>query len=249
MNRSKFSTRFFVIYPLILLSLLLTFHNEYASADPDDSTVYHIEAVGHPTIARHGNKEGAAVVLAVNSSQGPVTGLVQNNFQVKAGPVAAGGCDVELKRVVSYFPGRYLLEIVPYTANPACIWKKGRYVIAVLISKGNSSGVGVTELDIPGESLACADELCSGSIEVVRSSGPIAPGVSGVTITRCPTGYRAVGGGFSFNDPNVSNPSFRINQNEAGTASGGASAWLVGFKNTGSQQTNMATSVICLKAE
>jgi hypothetical protein len=79
---------------------------------------YHVQVVGHARIARHQGKEPASLVVAVNSSSGPVTGLRSENFRVHAGPVAPGGCLVDVTRVVSNFPGRYLLDIVPFYRQP-----------------------------------------------------------------------------------------------------------------------------------
>lgn len=112
------------------------------------TTGLRIHAEGHPTTARAGTTDEAALVLAVNSDGGPVVGLGAGNFQTHAGPVAAGGCYVEITRVVSNLDGRYLLDIVPITSNPTCEWKAGRYVIAVLVTDGAASGVGVTDLTI-----------------------------------------------------------------------------------------------------
>jgi hypothetical protein len=108
-----------------------------------------MQAVGHAGLARPGNRETASLVLAVNSARGPVSGLDLSHFRAKAGPVAPYGCEVEITRAVSFFPGRYLLDIVPFRANSACQWKSGRYVIAVLATNGTYSGVCVTDLSIP----------------------------------------------------------------------------------------------------
>lgn len=120
-----------------------------ARATVGQPRAYHVQAVGSARLAKAGNKEPATVVLAVNSSEGPVTGLGQSAFRAKAGPVAPGGCEVEITRAISGFPGRYLLDLIPYSSNPACIWRAGHYTIAVLVSNGRRSGVGVTDLAIP----------------------------------------------------------------------------------------------------
>jgi subtilisin family serine protease len=111
--------------------------------------VYHVQAVGSARLAKAGNKEPASIVVAANGPEGPVTGLALGDFRAKAGPVASFGCEVELTRVVSGFPGRYLLDVIPISSNPACIWRAGRYTVAVLVSHGRRSGVGVTDLEIP----------------------------------------------------------------------------------------------------
>jgi hypothetical protein len=110
---------------------------------------YHVQAVGSARLAKAGNKEPATVVLAVNSSEGPVTGLAQSAFRATAAPVAPFGCEVEITRVISGFPGRYLVDLIPSSSNPACVWRSGRYTIAVLVSNGRRSGVGAADLVIP----------------------------------------------------------------------------------------------------
>jgi subtilisin family serine protease len=118
-------------------------------ATPGQPRAYHVQAVGSARLAKAGNKEPASIVVATNGPEGPVTGLALGDFRAKAGPVAPGGCEVEITRVVSGFAGRYLLDVIPYSSNPACIWRAGRYTVAVLVSHGRRSGVGVTDLEIP----------------------------------------------------------------------------------------------------
>jgi subtilisin family serine protease len=118
-------------------------------AAPGQVRAFHVDAVGSARLAKAGNKEPGSIVVAVNASEGPVNGLALGAFRAKAGPVAPGGCEVEITRVVSGFPGRYLLDVIPYSSNPACIWRSGRYTVAVLASHGRRSGVGVTDLVIP----------------------------------------------------------------------------------------------------
>lgn len=107
-----------------------------------------IHAVGHQRLADPGDKEEVSLVIAVTKGGDPVTGLGMGNFDTRANPVPPGGCFVTITRVVSGLPGVYLLDIVPFTDNPACVWKKGRYVIGISVSAGSSSGAAVTELVI-----------------------------------------------------------------------------------------------------
>jgi len=204
------------------------------------SRLYHLHAVGHPRLARDGNREAASVVAAVNSARGPVIGLDRSHFRATANPVAPYGCEVEITRVVSFFPGRYLLDLVPITTNPACGWKGGRYVIAVLATHGTYSGVGVTDLTIPGTADA---------VQISRSSDTIPAGVGGTTIMSCPGGYRAIAGGYDFADPSVSNPQFAIRGSAPGTRIDGTPAWFITFRNTGTQSTRLSTVVVCLRAD
>jgi subtilisin family serine protease len=152
-----------------------------AALEVGQSRLYHIHAVGHPRLARPGNRESASLVVAVNYWRGPVTGLDASHFRVHAGPVAAGGCQVEITRVVSNFPGRYLLDVVPYTSNPACQWRAGRYVVAVLVTRGTYAGVGVTDFTV-----ASVGDF----VQVRRDTSTISGGFAGISLMPCRAGYR-----------------------------------------------------------
>ena len=86
----------------------------------------------------------------MNSSRGPVTGLSIENFKTATSPVPPGGCNVEITRVVSVLPGRYMLDIVPFRNNSSCKWLLGLYSISILVTNGTYSGAGVTNLEIKG---------------------------------------------------------------------------------------------------
>jgi len=210
-----------------------------------DHSVLSVHAVGHPTTARAENKEAAALVLAVNASNGPVTELTMDNFQAKAGPVAAFGCEVEITRMVSNFPGRYLLDIVPITSNPDCVWKSGRYVIAVHVSTDTMAGTGVTGLRIPGPggTAACASSVCDDAIEVRGGPQEVAAGLAGTSVISCEEGSTAVAGGYGSDER-----MFNISRSAPGTGEGGRSAWFVTFKNTGTATATLSTYAVCVKS-
>ncbi|MGI9324808.1 MAG: hypothetical protein ACR2PZ_06280 [Pseudomonadales bacterium] len=212
-----------------------------------DHTGLSVHAVGHPTVARSENKEAASLVLAVNSSNGPVTDLTMDNFQPKAGPVAAFGCEVELTRVVSNFPGRYLLDVVPITSNPDCEWKSGRYVIAVHVSTASMAGTGVTDLTIPAAGAdgiaACANSVCDEAIDVQGGPGEVAAGFAGTSVVSCQEGARAIGGGYGSDSRD-----FNISRSSPGTGEGGRSAWIVTFKNNGQTAATLSTYAVCVKS-
>lgn len=111
-------------------------------------TAYHVQMVGHDAQAESGNTKVAALVLAVNDANGPVTGLTIKNFTPATSPVPAFGCNVTITRVVSSLSGRYLLDVVPFKANPKCKWLKGDYAISILAQKDKMAGNGVTILTI-----------------------------------------------------------------------------------------------------
>jgi hypothetical protein len=211
-----------------------------AALEVGESRLYHVHGVGHPRLARPGNRESATIVVAVNSSRGPVTGLDISHFRAHANPVAAGGCQVEITRVVSNFPGRYQLDVVPFISNPACQWRSGRYVVAVLVTRGTYSGVGVTDFAV-----ASAGD----AVQISRSSDTIAGGVGGTTVIACPTGYRAVSGGFSFQHTGGNTPRFLIHESQPGTNASGASSWFIGFRNLDNQATSFGTLVVCLRED
>lgn len=208
-----------------------------------------LDAIGAANLAADGNRQPAAVVVAVNAFGGPVEGLTDSNFQVTAAPLGAGGCQVEITRVVNAFPGRYVIEIAPLTSNAACVWRTGRYGIAVLAQSGSRRGTGVAALDISadGQVAACSDALCSDAIRIKSSSSPVNPGLSGTTLISCDQGYEAVAGGYAFDDPNASNPNFRISRSAPGTGSSGQKQWWVTFANIGPTAANLSTYVVCVK--
>ena len=106
----------------------------------------HIQALAGERLADAGNKNEASILVAINSATGPVRGLQMSNFQVKAVLVAPFGCDVTLKRVIEPSPGAYLLDIVPYEQNAACQWRKGQYLLSILVDTPQGKVVGITEL-------------------------------------------------------------------------------------------------------
>lgn len=105
-----------------------------------------ISAVGTEKLADAGDTDEAALVVAVNSSTGPVTGLTISDFNLITHTVPPGGCLVSLTNVTEKQAGAYTLDVVPSTGNPACLWLKGRYTISILATTPQGQVVGVTEL-------------------------------------------------------------------------------------------------------
>lgn len=89
---------------------------------------------------------GSALVVAVNSSSGPVAGLTISNFTLSTEFVPAGGCLVDLIAVQTRSTGVYTLDLVPFRSNPNCRWLRGRYLISVLVITPQGRAVGVVEL-------------------------------------------------------------------------------------------------------
>ena len=111
----------------------------------------HMDVVATEAIAGAGNKLEARVAVSVNSAGGPVTGLTLADFTARAIQVAPGGCDVTLIGMSAPFLGTYVLDIVPLTSSPTCVWLQGKYVIAVRATTplGQVVGVALLEVDIP----------------------------------------------------------------------------------------------------
>jgi len=208
-----------------------------------------LHAVGTPVLARDGNREPAAVVLAVNGINGPVEGLDEGNFQVVAGPVGAGGCLVEISRVLNNFPGRYVIELVPIASNAACVWRTGRYGIAVHAQSGSRQGTGVAAIDIAEDAqiAGCSQTVCEDAIDIKSSSQPVGAGLAGVTTMSCDQGYAALAGGYAFDNPNDANPRFRISRSAPATGQNGRKQWWIKFANIGTSSATLSTYVICVK--
>jgi len=106
----------------------------------------HIDIAGVERLADAGDTDLAALVVAVNSSSGPVAGLTIFNFTLSTEFVPASGCLVDLIAVQTRSTGVYTLDLVPFRSNPSCRWLRGRYLISVLVITPQGRAVGVVEL-------------------------------------------------------------------------------------------------------
>ena len=214
---------------LLLLAVLIFFISGC-------STALMIHAEGHAKTARSENKEAASIIVAVNDTKGPVTGLNINNFKTIAQPVAASGCFVDITRAVNIMPGSYMLDIIPIESNPTCVWKTGKYIISVLVNKDSKSGVGVTDLEITQDgsiASSCASKICDDAIVIKSSPSVVNEGLSAIALLPCDEGYKAVAGGYRFDNPSYPNSSFKITRDAPGSMGDGRTAWIIHYVNTG----------------
>jgi len=110
------------------------------------SSGVHVDIASAERLADAGDTDLAALVVAVNSSSGPVAGLTISNFTLSTETVPAGGCNVDLVAVQVRSTGAYMLDIVPLRSNLSCRWLRGRYLVSVLVTTPQGRAVGVAEL-------------------------------------------------------------------------------------------------------
>lgn len=131
---------------IIIVSGLFVTSLTTRASQVDSEAALHIDAVTQQRLAEPGGTAEAGLVVAVTSDTGVVRDLTIDNFQSRAILVPPGGCQVTVKNVTSQFPGTYLLDIVPFAADPNCPWLKGKYSLGVFVVNEDASGVSVAEL-------------------------------------------------------------------------------------------------------
>ena len=135
----------FIVGIIIASGVLVTSITTKANQVGSDAAL-HIDAIAHQRLAEAGGTGEAGLVVAVTSDTGVVNGLTVENFVARAILVPPGGCQITITDVISQLPGTYLLNIVPFAADPNCPWLGGSYSLGVYVISEDASGVGVAEL-------------------------------------------------------------------------------------------------------
>ena len=141
MERSRMAKRIVGISLVLAIGVVAWFL--LGAADAPDGGV-HMTALAQPLVGTSVTTTGTAanVFVAVNSENGYVQGLTEENFRVSG---LAGG-DVRIQSVQSKAPGVYLLAIARADDGT---WHWHEVIIAVTLRGAMGSGTTIVRLDIP----------------------------------------------------------------------------------------------------
>jgi len=98
-----------------------------------------VNAFSEDTIAAPGNRQFNYIVVSITDLNGmPVTGLGMTNFKVDPMIVGPGGALVNIAGAsAGRLPGFYHINVVPIRTET---WKKGVYIFAVAVERGEDRG-------------------------------------------------------------------------------------------------------------
>ena len=98
-----------------------------------------VETKSEDSIAAPGNQRNNYIIVSVTDDYGvPIKGLTAKNFKVDAMIVGPGGALVDIISVNSgRLAGFYHINVKPINTQT---WKKGTYIFAISVKKGNSQG-------------------------------------------------------------------------------------------------------------